>query len=340
MTYQRLNSRRSPGPLCRRITLRLRGAESQLHRTLAQVSLLSAGHIREDAATHRSRRAPELAMSLRSAPAWALVLLAVLYVGSTYADEKPLWEAGLGIGTVAFPDYRGSDQTRVYPVPVPYLIYRGDFLKADRNGLRGEFFNRDWVELNISVNATVPVDSSEDHARRGMPNLRPTVEIGPSLDFHLWHSSDQHLKFGAVLPLRVPITVDSSPQFIGWNFSPRLNLDVQDIAGRAGWNFGIGAGPLFAARKYDEYFYSVAPQYATPDRPAYSARGGYAGTEFISALTKRFPKYWVGAYIRYDTLQGAAFENSPLVKQRYYVSGGIGIAWMIGVSKRTVQADD
>jgi len=255
-------------------------------------------------------------MSLRSAPAWALVLLAVLYVGSTYADEKPLWEAGLGIGTVAFPDYRGSDQTRVYPVPVPYLIYRGDFLKADRNGLRGEFFNRDWVELNISVNATVPVDSSEDHARRGMPNLRPTVEIGPSLDFHLWHSSDQHLKFGAVLPLRVPITVDSSPQFIGWNFSPRLNLDVQDIAGRAGWNFGIGAGP------------------------AYSARGGYAGTEFISALTKRFPKYWVGAYIRYDTLQGAAFENSPLVKQRYYVSGGIGIAWMIGVSKRTVQADD
>jgi outer membrane protein len=279
-------------------------------------------------------------MSLRSVSACALALLAITCAGYALADEKPLWEAGLGIGTVAFPDYRGSDQTRVYPVPVPYFIYRGDFFKADRNGLRGEFFNRDYVELNISVNATVPVDSSDDHARRGMPNLRPTVELGPSLDFKLWHSSDQHLKLGAVLPLRVPITVDSSPEVIGWNFSPRLNLDVQDVAGHAGWNFGIGAGPPFAARKYDEYFYSVAPQYATADRPVYSARGGYAGTEFISALTKRFPKYWVGAYIRYDTLQGAAFEDSPLVKQRYYVSGGVGIAWMIGVSKRTVEADD
>jgi outer membrane scaffolding protein for murein synthesis (MipA/OmpV family) len=257
-----------------------------------------------------------------------------------YADEKPLWEAGLGIGAVAFPDYRGSDQTRFYPVPVPYFVYRGDFLKADRNGLRGEFFNRDYVDLNLSVNATVPVESDDDHARRGMPNLRPTVEIGPSLDFHLWRSSDQHFKLGAVLPVRVPITVESSPQVIGWNFSPRLNLDVQDIAGHAGWNFGIGAGPLFAARKYNQYFYSVDPQYATADRPAYVARGGYSGTELITALSKRFPKYWVGAFLRYDTLQGAAFDDSPLVKQKYYVSGGIGIAWMIGESKRTVQADD
>ncbi|HSY08242.1 MAG TPA: MipA/OmpV family protein [Steroidobacteraceae bacterium] len=278
-------------------------------------------------------------MSSRTARASVVVLFAAVYAARTFADEKPLWEAGLGIGALAFPDYRGSDQTRVYPVPVPYLVYRGDFLKADRNGVRGEFFNRPYVELNLSVNATVPVDSN-DHARRGMPNLRPTIEAGPSVDFHLWHSSDEHMKFGAVLPLRVPLTIDSSPQFIGWNFSPRLNLDIQDVAGRAGWNLGIGAGPLFAARKYHQYFYSVDPRYATIDRPAYDAKGGYSGAEFISALSKRFPKYWVGAFIRYDALQGAAFEDSPLVKQKYYIAGGIGIAWMIRESARTVEADD
>jgi outer membrane scaffolding protein for murein synthesis (MipA/OmpV family) len=223
---------------------------------------------------------------------------------------------------------------------VPYLVYRGDFLKADRNGIRGEFFNRPYVELNLSVNATVPVDSNDDRARRGMPNLRPTVEIGPSVDFHLWHSSDERLKIGAVLPLRLPVTVQSSPQSIGWNFTPRLNLDIQDIAGRAGWNFGVGAGPLFAARKYNQYFYSVDPQYVTVDRPAYDAKGGYSGTQFISALSKRFPKFWVGAYLRYDALQGAVFEDSPLVKQKYYIAGGVGIAWMIRESARTVEAED
>jgi outer membrane scaffolding protein for murein synthesis (MipA/OmpV family) len=148
------------------------------------------------------------------------------------------------------------------------------------------------------------------------------------------------LKFDAVLPVRIPITVERSPKVIGWNFAPRLNLDVQDVAGHAGWNFGVGAGPIFAARKYHQYFYSVASQFATAGRPAFDAKGGYSGMEFITALSKRFPKYWVGAYIRYDALQGAAFEDSPLVKQKYYIAGGVGIAWMIRESARTVEADD
>lgn len=285
-------------------------------------------------------RAAGILMASAFARAPAFALFSLLYITTAHADPKPLWEAGLGIGALAFPDYRGSDQTHVYPVPVPYFVYRGDFLKADRDGLRGEFFNRKYVELNISLGATVPVQSNDDRARRGMPNLRPTVEVGPSLELHVWHLPDDHMKLDVVMPWRVPVTVESSPQVIGWYFAPRLNLDVRDIAGYAGWNFGVGAGPMFAAQKYDQYFYSVDPRYATVDRPAYEAKGGYSGVGFISALSKRFPRYWVGAYIRYDSLEGAAFEASPLVKQKYYVAGGIGIAWMIRESTRTVEADD
>jgi outer membrane scaffolding protein for murein synthesis (MipA/OmpV family) len=273
-------------------------------------------------------------------PATQFALLSLACIACAHAEQQPLWEAGLGIGALSFPDYRGSDESHVYPVPVPYFVYRGDFFKADRNGVRGEFFNRKYAELNISVNATIPVQSNDDRARQGMPNLRSTFEFGQSLDLHMWHASDGKIKLDIVLPLRVPITVETSPQLIGWNFSPRLNLDVQNAAGFTGWNFGIGAGPMFATRKYHQYFYSVAPQFATPERPAYEARGGYSGGQVISALSKRFTNYWVGAYIRYDNLQGAEFEDSPLVKQKYYLAGGIGIAWMIRQSSRMVEADD
>ena len=279
-----------------------------------------------------------MASGLRRAVGFALLSCACS--SGAHADPKPLWEAGLGIGVLSFPDYRGSDQSRVYPVPVPYFVYRGDFLKADRDGVRGEFFNQKYVELNVSVNATIPVTSNDDRARRGMPNLRSTFEIGPSLNVHLWRASDGGTKLDVVLPLRAPITVEASPQFIGWNFSPRLNLDVRNIGGFTGWDFGVGAGPMFAARKYNQYFYSVAAQYATPARPAYEAQGGYAGGQLISALSKRFPRYWIGAYIRYDTLAGAAFADSPLVRQKYYLAGGIGIAWMIRQSGRTVDTDE
>ncbi|MGH8185152.1 MAG: MipA/OmpV family protein [Steroidobacteraceae bacterium] len=256
------------------------------------------------------------------------------------AEEKPLWEAGLGVGALVFPDYRGSDEIKVYPVPVPYFVYRGPFLRADREGVRGELFDRDFVELSISVSATIPVRSEDNGARRDMPDLRPTLELGPSLDLHLWRSADERVKVDLIMPFRVPVTIEHSPRSLGWVFSPRLNLDIDDVAGYTGWSFGAGAGPLFAADRFHEYFYSVAPRFATADRPPYAADGGYSGMHVLAALSKRFPKYWVGAYMRYDMLSGATFDDSPLVRRKSYLAGGIGIAWMIGESKKRVESDD
>jgi MipA family protein len=256
------------------------------------------------------------------------------------AEEKPLWEAGLGVGALVFPDYRGSDEIKAYPVPVPYFVYRGPFLKADREGVRGELFDRKYVELSISVNATIPVRSEDNAARRDMPDLRPTIEVGPSLDVHLWRSADERMKLDLVMPLRMPVTIESSPESLGWIFSPRLNLDIEDVAGYTGWSFGAGVGPLFAADRFHEYFYSVGPRFATAARPAYEADGGYSGTHVLASLSKRFPRYWVGAYVRYDMLSGAAFDDSPLVRRKSYLAGGVGIAWMLGESKKRVATED
>jgi MipA family protein len=275
----------------------------------------------------------------RLALAGAATLLAALAAPrAVSAEEKPLWEFGLGLGAIAFRDYRGADTTHAYPVPVPYFIYRGKYLQADRDGLKTKLFNQDRVEINVSMNATTPVRSSA--AREGMPDLRPTVEVGPSVDVHVWRSLDQRVKFDVRLPVRAAFTIESSPRSIGWFFTPTLNLDVADAAGLRGWNLGLLTGPLFAPRRYNDYYYTVAPQYATPDRPAYQANGGYAGSQVLASLSKRFRRYWTGAYIRYDTLAGATFEDSPLVKSRDYWSAGIGFAWMIDQSSRLVEVPD
>ena len=266
------------------------------------------------------------------------VLLAMCWTMPALSKEEPLLEYGLGVGAVAFEDYRGSDTSHVYPLPVPYLVYNGKFLKADRDGVRGTLFNQDRVELNLSVNATTPVRS--DRERSGMPDLRPTVELGPSFELHVLRSDDARIKLDFRMPLRAAFTVESSPRMIGWTFTPRLNLDIADPLGFAGWKLGLLAGPLFADRRYDDYFYTVAPQYATTLRPAYQAVGGYAGTQTTIALSKRFPHFWVGAYVRYDTLSGAAFIDSPLVQSRSYWAGGVGISWMIHRSSTMVEVPD
>jgi outer membrane scaffolding protein for murein synthesis (MipA/OmpV family) len=126
----------------------------------------------------------------------------------------------------------------------------------------------------------------------------------------------------------------------GWEFSPRLTLDITDVAGLAGWKLGMLAGPIFANRRYNDYFYSVSSQYATADRPAYEAHGGYAGAQTLMSLTRRYPNYWIGGFVRHDFLDGATFLDSPLVTTHSYWSGGIAVAWIIGQSSRTLESED
>ena len=54
--------------------------------------------------------------------ALALTCAVVAWPNSSRAEQKPLWEAGLGVGAMAFPDYRGSDEVNAYPLPLPYFV--------------------------------------------------------------------------------------------------------------------------------------------------------------------------------------------------------------------------
>jgi outer membrane scaffolding protein for murein synthesis (MipA/OmpV family) len=257
-----------------------------------------------------------------------------------HGASLPLWEFGFGVGGLFFNDYRGASTSHVYPAPVPYFIYRGTFLRADRDGLHGMLFNRRYLELEISANATAPVFSRNSAIRAGMPNLEPTIELGPALLWHLWRRADERLRLDVHLPLREAFTVTSRPTSIGAVFAPSLNLDYLGAGALAGWNIGMLAGPLYAQRRYHEYFYGVAPAFATAARPAYDAPGGYAGSQLLFATSKRFTNYWIGAYVRHDWLAGAVFDASPLVQQRSYWAGGVGFVWMISASSTMVESHD
>jgi MipA family protein len=264
----------------------------------------------------------------------AALLAASLRPAPTQAAQEPLWELGLGIGALGYADYRGADSSHVWPVPIPYISYNGPFLKADQEGLHGALFHRKWVELNLSWDATTPV--SNDRTRNGTPELKPTMEGGVSLDFHLWRSDDARMKLDFKVPVRSVFTIEAPPRAIGWTLTPGIDVKLTQPDG---WKVEFFTGPLFANKHYNDYFYSVLPQQATPSRPAYEAPGGYAGTQFNWTFTKRFPNYWIGAYMRYDTLSGAVFVNSPLVARNYYWSAGFGIAWIIGRSSRMVEVN-
>lgn len=271
-------------------------------------------------------------------PAAATCACTLLAAFPAAAEPLPLWEAGLGVAAISLPDYRGADTSQAYVLPAPYFVYRGEFLKADRSGVRSTLFNTERVELNLSLNATLPVSSRNNAVRQGMASLRPTVELGPTLSVNLWNAPSGKMKLDLRTPLRTAVTMESSPRQIGWLFGPNINLDVRDPFGMPGWNLGMLAGPLFQSRSYNNYFYGVGAGDATAARPRYEARGGYAGTQFTAAVSRRFDRYWVGGFLRYDTLGGASFEDSPLVQRKNAVSAGVAVSWIFGQSSTMVDA--
>ena len=259
-----------------------------------------------------------------------------ILAGVAGAEPMPLWEAGAGVGVLVLPDYRGSDESHAYVLPYPYVIYRGDFFKADREGVRAEFLDNDRIKLEVTVGASQPVRSSNNQARQGMPDLNGSFEVGPSLAINLLRSPDRAQRLDLRLPVSTGVTLGGGFRGIGWQTSPRLNLDVNDPLGFTGWNLGLAAGPVFQSRKRDAYFYDVPGDYVRPGRPAYRSSGGYAGSQVLGALSKRYERVWVGAYARADTLKGASFDDSPLARRRTVFSAGIGVAYVFGQSSQTV----
>ena len=272
--------------------------------------------------------------------AWAVEVASevALHPGESAQVKRPLWELGLGAGALILPDYRGSDHNQSYLSPLPYFIYRGTWLKADRDGTRALLFNSDRVELDMSLGATPPTRSREGTARTGMPKLPGTVEVGPNLNVLLMGSAQNRWRLEMRLPVRAAFTLQSEPRFVGTTFSPHLNLDIGQVAG--GWNVGLLAGPLFADAKNHGFFYGVESPYVTATRNAYRAPGGYSGWRALAATSRRFGSMWVGAFARYDQLSGAAFADSPLVRRSSAVTVGAGVAWFFASSSELVSQAD
>lgn len=248
--------------------------------------------------------------------------------------SQPLWELGIGLGGLTLPDYRGSDERSAYLLPVPFFVYRGHFLRADREGARAVLLDGRRFEVNVSVNGSPPVRNQVDGARAGMPKLPGSFEIGPNVKVALWHAEDRRSKLDLRLPLRTAITLQRSPHAIGSVFAPNLNYDRANVFG--GWSLGLQSGPTFATRHYHQHYYGVAPQFARPERPAYRVRGGYAGWQVVGATSRRIDNVWYGAFMRYDNLSGAVFDESPLVKRRSAVTAGFGVSWVLSRSEHMV----
>ena len=73
------------------------------------------------------------------------------------------------------------------------------------------------MDVDISIDASTPARSNDNRASAGLPDLAPTLEVGPNLNLRL--AQGARWKLDLRLPARAFFTVGSHPQAIGWRSS-------------------------------------------------------------------------------------------------------------------------
>lgn len=261
----------------------------------------------------------------------AVILLSAFISSNAYAEQPgmvdinpdnldkevlPLYEIGLGAGWASIPHYPASDDSNEYYFPFPYFVYRGNVLRADRQGVRALFYETPDMEVNFSFDGTPPVDSSKDDARRGMDNMDALLEVGPAVRYKLWDDFGQNLSVN--VPVRFATAVGGHGlEYEGILFNPQLRYSNNRVYDK-NTRFVATLGPKFAYNGLNDFYYTVEPQFQTATRPTYFAEDGYIGTEasfgsFYSFLPD--VNLFFGASFTYNG--GNINENSPLYRQDY-----------------------
>ncbi len=257
-------------------------------------------------------------------PRFGLAFVPLLSAGAALAQEpRPLWEVGgvaLGVSQQAYP---GSDRQVRRAIALPYVIYRGRFLRADSEGVGLRAVKTPVYELDVSAAAAFGSRASDDPARQGMPNLGTLVEAGPRVKWHLGGSPSTG-RWRLDLPVRGVFDLSDSLAYRGLVFQPALVWQRRLGA----WNTQLAGSLLFGDERLARTFYEVAPAYATAARPAYQAEAGLISTRLSASLSRDLSRDWtVFGFARIDSVAGAANRASPLVHRTTGATVGIGVSY-------------
>ncbi len=242
--------------------------------------------------------------------------------------KKSELDLGVGYGTGSVPHYPASNQNQNESLFLPIIMYRGDILKSDREeGTRIELFKSLELDINLSFGATFNNDSSENEARKDMPNLNYTLETGPALNFKLWSVPDY-----GFLRLQIPIRLTFETNFkkisfLGLVFEPELRFQKSHFL-MSNLRSSTSVASEFFSQRVANYFYEVEPQYATTERPTYTGREGLSAFKLSQSFMYQYKRFNFIVGTAYSNFSYSANKNSPLFRSVHNQSYFVAVAWL------------
>jgi outer membrane protein len=261
----------------------------------------------------------------------ALFIVAMTASAQAQDSAKPLWEIGAFAGVANTPAYPGSADRTSRALLMPTLIYRGDIIRAERGSIGARLVHTDNMEFDLGFSGSLPANTQDNSARKGMPDLGTLIEFGPRLKMTLAHPAPGS-RVRLEVPVRTVLEFNNGVNSQGIAFEPELVYEQLDVG--AGWRLSASGSLVFGDSKLNNFFYGVTPQYATATRPTYDAQAGLIATRLAMSTAKSLtPDLRVFGFVRYESYAGAANLNSPLHQSTNGAAIGMGLTWTLGRSE-------
>ncbi|MGQ9365740.1 MipA/OmpV family protein [Azospirillum sp. ST 5-10] len=261
------------------------------------------------------------------APGRALTGLAavILTAGAAWAQDKPNemapgdWSASLGVGGVVAPEYLGSDEMSISPVPLVDLRYRLGWTGLDTvflntgDGLGVTVLRRGPFSAGVSVNYASGRDEDDGDRLRGLGDIDGAARgrLFVRADFGaLGLSLDADRAFGAqdgtTLTMEASYSVDVTEAL---TVTGRVGATLADEDSQRQW-FGV-----------------TASQATRSGLAAYQPDGGLqSGDVSITAAYALTPHWKLTARVGAVRLLGDA-ADSPIVEDETQPYGFLGVSY-------------
>lgn len=244
-------------------------------------------------------------------------LLAVAPARAEQPKRSTDWTLTLGVEGRVLPEFEGSKNDVLRPVPVFSFRRAGTpaQFRSPRDGGGAAIFDTGPFKFGPAIKIKLPRKESEDIALRGLGDVGWTLEAGAFAEF--WPSDWLRTR------LEVRRGFGGHEGIVG-DLSADIVMPLTE-------RLTVSGGPRLSAANAEALspYYSVTSgQSAASGLPVYSAGGGLkswgAGAQVSYQIDPNWRSYW---FLEYEQLAGDA-ASSPLVTQRGSINQmqvGIGL---------------
>jgi outer membrane protein len=236
-------------------------------------------------------------------------------VGAPTQEQTDKWSYSLGLGAALVPDYEGSEDYKVAPLPVGRIQKGYQYGQIFGGKITSNLLRHPNFRLGPVIQYIPKRDDVENNRVDDLKTVDASLMMGGLVGY------DMHLQPGT-LGFDVQWTHDVIDGNDGWLLQPqifyrrKLNED---------WGLHVATTLTYASGNYmDSYFSIDAADSARSGLSTYNADAGIKDVGANAVLTYSITEHWaVGGLVAYKRLLNDA-EDSPVTKvgdENQYIAG-------------------